>query len=103
MYDPATNTWVGRSSMPTGRRTMAVGTLNGRAQLMGGEASGTGSGTFPQNEEYDPATNSWRPLKSMPTPRHGMAAGTIDGVVYVAGGGAYSGSSFTNIVEAFSF
>ena len=28
MFDPATNLWMARAPMPTGRRTMAVGTLN---------------------------------------------------------------------------
>ncbi|HEX6206906.1 MAG TPA: kelch repeat-containing protein, partial [Actinomycetota bacterium] len=31
MYDPGTGTWVSKAPMPTGRRTMVVGTLNGRA------------------------------------------------------------------------
>jgi large repetitive protein len=103
MYDPTANTWTARAAMPTGRRTMAVGLLNGRAQLMGGERSGTTDGTFPQNEEYNPLTNSWSTLTSMPTPRHGTAYGTIDGVVYVTGGGPKTGTSFTNVNEAFSF
>ncbi|HEX6207425.1 MAG TPA: kelch repeat-containing protein [Actinomycetota bacterium] len=103
MLDPATGTWVAKAPMPTGRRTMVVGTLNGRAQVMGGEASGIGDGTFPQNEEYDPVTDTWRPLRPMKSPRHGAAAATISGVIYVAGGGTASGSSFSNVHEAFAF
>ena len=102
MYDPATNTWTPRAAMPTGRRTFVVGTLNGHAQVMGGEVA-SGGATFPQNEDYDPATNTWTSLSSMTTGRHGPAAATIDGVVYVAGGGIKGGSSFSGIHEAFSF
>jgi large repetitive protein len=80
---------------------MVVGTIGGRAQVMGGE--GGGSAAFAQNEEYDPMTDSWRLLRPMLTGRHGAVAGTIGGVVYVAGGGPQSGSSFTNVLEAFSF
>jgi large repetitive protein len=101
MYDPATNSWIARAAMPTGRRTMVVGTLNGRAQVMGGERTPSG-GTFAQNEEYDPTTNSWRSLAAMPTPRHGAAAGTINNVVYVVGGGPSGGSSFSAVNEAFT-
>jgi N-acetylneuraminic acid mutarotase len=102
MFDPAVGSWASRAPMPTGRRTMAVGTLSGRAQVMGGERAADG-GTFPQNEEYDPVTNTWRPLASMPTPRHGAAAGTINGFVYVAGGGPLAGTSFSAVNEAFSY
>jgi large repetitive protein len=101
MYNPATNAWTARAPMPTGRRAMAVGTLNGRAQVMGGERTSTG-GTFPQNEEYDPNTNSWRTLAPMPTSRHGAVGGTINEIVYVAGGGPNAGS-FSAVNEAFSF
>ncbi len=101
-YDPATNTWTGRASMPTGRRTSIVGTLNGHAQVMGGEIMSNG-GAFGANEEYDPVTNTWRTLPSLPTPRHGAASGTINGVIYVVGGGPVGGTAFTDVNEAFDF
>lgn len=102
MFDPGIGTWGARSTMPTGRRTMVVGTLNGRAQVMGGEKTPNG-GTFEQNEEYDPTTDSWRILEPMPTPRHGAVAGVLGGSLYVTGGGAQGGSSFTNVTEVFGF
>lgn len=102
MFDPATGTWTPRAAMPTGRRTMVVGTLNGRAQVMGGEAAPDGS-AFNQNEEYDPIANAWTTLRSLPTPRHGAVAGTINGVVYVVAGGPTAGTAFTAVNEAFSF
>jgi glucose/arabinose dehydrogenase/N-acetylneuraminic acid mutarotase len=101
-YDVGTNSWSAKAPMPTGRRTMAVGLLNGRAQLMGGEGSTTGL-PFAANEEYDPVSNSWRPLTPMLTPRHGMAAGTINGVVYTVGGSPVSATGFTAVNEAFTF
>jgi large repetitive protein len=101
MLDPATGAWTARAAMPTGRRSMAVGLLDGRAQLMGGEGTATG-GSFAANEEYDPLTDTWRALTAMPTPRHGAVAGTVDGVVYVAGGGPQGGSSYTAVTEAFT-
>jgi hypothetical protein len=100
-YDPTANQWAPRASMPTGRRSFVVGTLNGRAQIMGGERSPSGTGTFAANEEYDPDSNTWRILLPMKTPRHGMAAGTINDVIYVAGGGPNFGTSFTTVNEAF--
>jgi N-acetylneuraminic acid mutarotase len=102
-YAPSTNTWAARSAMPTGRRSMAVGTIGGRAQVAGGERSTTATGTFAQHEEYDPLANTWRTLTSIRTPRHGAAAGTIGSITYVAGGGPSTGSSFSAVTEAFGF
>jgi hypothetical protein len=101
MYDPASNSWTTKTPMPTGRRTMVVGTINGRAQVIGGERKPDGT-TFAQNEEYDPTTDSWRTLAPMLTPRHGAAAGTINNVVYVATGGPTGGSSYSAVNQAFS-
>jgi glucose/arabinose dehydrogenase/N-acetylneuraminic acid mutarotase len=102
-YDPGSDSWTGRAPMPTGRQSMIVGTLNGRAQVMGGEVNPSPPGVFAANEEYDPDTDSWRELHSMPTPRHGAAAGTIGDIVYVVGGGPESLTSFSGVNEAFSF
>ncbi len=102
MFDALTEAWTARASMPTGRRTFGVGTLGGRAQVFGGEATPLGS-TFAQNEEYDPATDTWRTLAPMQTPRHGVATATIGGAIYAAGGGIVAGSSFSDTVEVFAF
>jgi len=103
MYDPGTDTWTPRAPMPTGRQSVIVGTLNGRAQVMGGEVNPSSPGTFAANQEYDPDTDSWRGLHSTPTPRHGAAAGTIGDVIYVVGGGPASLTTFSSANEAFSF
>ena len=101
-FDPATNDWDDMAPMITGRRTFAVGRLNGRFQAMGGEPTPSG-GAFVQNEEYDPETDTWRSLRNMKTGRHGSAAGTVDGIVYVIGGGAKAGFAVTDLNEAFTF
>ncbi|MGB3294527.1 MAG: kelch repeat-containing protein [Phormidesmis sp.] len=99
IYNPTTDTWSFGNDMLTARRTMVVGTIDGRIQVTGGEGGGE---TFAAHEEYNPVTGRWKPLSSISTPRHGAAYGTIDDVTYVAGGGPTAGSSFTNLVEAFT-
>ena len=101
IYNPSTDLWVFGAPMPTGRRTMSVGTLNNRIQVIGGEAGIDGT-SFDQNEEYNPATGTWRTLPSIPTARHGAGFGTIDNVIYVAGGGPTAGSDFSDVTEAFT-
>jgi len=104
MFNPATNTWTEMTPMPTGRRAMSVGVIDGKAQVAGGELSqNSTSGVFEQNEEYDPATNTWRPLTNMPSPKHGAAATTINGTLYIMGGGITAGSSFTSSMESMQF
>ena len=98
MLNPVSGNWTSRAPMPTGRRTMVVGTINGKAQVIGGE-----NPSFDATEEYDPVTNTWRLLAPMPTARHGAAGGTINGLVYVIGGGPQAGSSFTEVNKVFGF
>ncbi len=101
-FDPTTGSWRARAAMPTGRRTMVVGLLNGRAQLIGGEVTASG-GAFAQNEEYEPLTDTWRTLAPLPTARHGAAGGTIGDATYVAGGGPSGGTAYTSVTERFGF
>ncbi len=100
-YDPGSNDWDDRAPMPTGRRTFATATLNGRVQIMGGEKT-PGGGTYAHNEEYNPDTNTWRTLTPMPDGRHGMAFGVIDGRFYTAGGGTSGGGSYSAVHQAFT-
>ena len=104
IYDPSTNQWTFGAPMPNGRRTMSVGTLNDRIQVIGGE--GNTSQSF--HEEYNPATGAWRSLPeneigTTSFGTHGSAFGTIDDVNYVIAGGPTPGSAFTDQVSAFTF
>lgn len=103
VYDPANNSWSYIASMPTGRRTMVVSTIDEKIQVIGGEYNSNDPDfMFNQNEEYDPIFNTWTPLPSAPNPRHGAAFSTIDNALYVTGGGDRGGSSFTNTTEKFT-
>lgn len=89
-YDPKTNTWSERSSMPTARNHAAVGVVNNKIYVIGGRLGGafifTASNTNVV-EEYDPATDQWGLVRArMPTERSGGAWGVYNGRIYVAGG-----------------
>jgi len=93
MYDPATNTWTVRSSMPTARNHAAIGVVNNKIYVIGGRVGAafmsTPASATDLVEEYDPASDQWGPLKkSMPTPRSAMSWGTHNGWIYVVGGEA---------------
>ena len=89
-YDPKTNTWTQRSSMPTARNHAAIGAVNNKIYVIGGRLGSvfifTASNTNVV-EEYDPTTDQWGLVKArMPTQRSGGAWAVYKGRIYVAGG-----------------
>lgn len=89
-YDPTSNTWRARASMPTPRNHAVGGAANGKVYVIGGRVGGafiTGpSSNTDIVEEYDPAADAWSYRAKMPTPRSAMAAGVHEGRIYVSGG-----------------
>jgi N-acetylneuraminic acid mutarotase len=94
MYDPATNTWQTRQTMPTPRNHMFVGAVNGKIYLIGGRVGSmavTSASTTDLVEEYDTAADRWGAVKlRMPTPRDGGVAAVYQGKIFVAGGQSIS-------------
>lgn len=83
-FDPVTDSWTTRSSMPTSRNSLGVATAtNGKVYAIGGH-----NGNFLSIvEEYDPNTDTWAIKSNMPTPRNafGITVGG-NGKIYVIGG-----------------
>lgn len=90
VYDPTTNTWETRRSMPTPRNHAGIGVVNGKIYVIGGRLGGGFIGRASNTdvvEGYDPASDQWSAtLTRMPTPRSSLAFGTYKGKIYVAGG-----------------
>lgn len=93
--------WAARASMPTARRTMATGVLDGLVVAVGGEARPDGL-PFDAVEVYDPTTDEWSSLRRVPTARHGAAAGVIGDRLHVAGGGQFAGAAASAVHESFT-
>ena len=98
---PGAGAWQPAASMPTGRRSFAVGVVDGKIVAAGGEATPSG-GAFPHTEAYDPVTGSWQEWTSMPTPRHGMAAAVVADRLHTVGGGATAGAAFSSVHQVLS-
>jgi len=82
-YDPNDNAWFTRaSSHYVHRGTAAVGVINGRVYVAGGE----GTPSQRELEVYDPVANSWTVKAPMRVPRNHTAGGVINGKFYVVGG-----------------
>ncbi|MBI2815431.1 MAG: hypothetical protein HYX72_00680 [Acidobacteria bacterium] len=82
-YDPGTNEWTERASMPTPRGASGVAALAGRIYVAGGIAAGGSVNTF---EAFDPLTNSWTTLPAMPTARDHLTAQAVNGKFYTIAG-----------------
>jgi N-acetylneuraminic acid mutarotase len=90
-YDPATNTWRARASMPTPRNHATAGAVNGKIYVIGGRVGtsfiSAGSSNIDVVEEYDPAADTWGGARArMPSARSAMASGVYEGRIYVTGG-----------------
>jgi N-acetylneuraminic acid mutarotase len=90
-YDPVTDTWTTKASMPTARQSLGTAVANGRLYAIGGHQTtdpfNSGTTNFlSTNEEYDPATDSWTSKAPMPTPRYGPGVAALNGVLHAIGG-----------------
>jgi N-acetylneuraminic acid mutarotase len=95
-YDPVTNAWTPRASMPTVRAGFGVGVVDGIIYVVGGVTNGVRVATV---EAYNPATNSWTTKSPMPTARLDLGVGVVNGILYAVGGAAAGGEVAT--VEAY--
>ncbi len=86
-YDPATDRWTPRASLPAPLHHVNVAAVDSKLYVVGGltGASFTASGV---TLVYDPALDSWTPLTSMPagTERGASGVAVLDGRIVVAGG-----------------
>ena len=90
-YDPAADSWVTKSPMPTARSGLNTANLNGIIYAAGGEVQ-TGSylAAFRAFEAYDPASDTWWELPSMLLPRHECIMAALGNRIHVAGGSVQS-------------
>jgi N-acetylneuraminic acid mutarotase len=107
VYDPKTNKWETRTTMPTARNHAAAGVVNGKIYIIGGRVGSSVITTASNTnvvEVYDPSTDTWGAAGlRMPTTRSGMGWATYKGKIYVAGGQVYDAQVFAAIraVEAY--
>jgi len=82
-YDPETDTWTYKASMPTPRIVFATAVYQNKIYCIGGKTSDSYTGV---NEVYDPATDTWETKTSMPTARGWLTANVVGGKIYLISG-----------------
>ncbi len=85
VYDPVSDSWSTKASMPTARSNIGCAVVNGKIYAIGGFVGGVQTDTK-LVEEYDPATDTWTTRDSMPTSRYAFAIAVVANKVYVIGG-----------------
>jgi N-acetylneuraminic acid mutarotase len=94
-YDPATDTWTARASLPVPVASSTATVVDGIIYLIGGGPfSYTGSINV---YAYDPAKDKWTVEPPMPTERYNATASALNGVVYVIGGYG-SGGALSSVI-----
>ncbi len=101
-YDPATNTWRRKASMPTERGWLAANVVNGKIYVIGG-GDDKARQALSMVESYDPVADKWTPKADMPTPRSTFIASVAGGQIYVIGGfdGNVANPMSLAVVEAY--
>lgn len=84
---PSLGTWTSKPPMPTPRRSLAAGVVNGTLYAVGGVGqTATCCNQLQTVEAYNPIANTWTTMAPMPTGREGLAAGVVNGILYAVGG-----------------
>jgi N-acetylneuraminic acid mutarotase len=85
VYDPATDTWETKTSMPSARLGLQANIVKDKIYLIGGYESvnGTSVGVSNRTDVYDPATDTWTSKASIPTPVSYSASAVVDNKIYV--------------------
>lgn len=104
VYDPITDTWENRTSMPTERQRPLANAVNGKIYLIGGFQyqdlpPPQTTIDLEVNEVYNPETDSWTTKSPLPNTSYGSASTSLDGKIYVISGFQ---SNLTQIYDAAS-
>jgi len=97
-YDPTSNKWTFKESMPTPRYHFGIAVYQNKIYCIGGYTSGGETGV---NEAYDPETDTWETKAPMPTPRLRLDASVVDDKIYLIGGHTVDDYSVLNVSEAY--
>jgi N-acetylneuraminic acid mutarotase len=97
-YDPVTDAWIFKKSMPTARYGFAIAVYQNKIYCIGGVTSYSTSSGYDVtgiNEVYDPATDTWETKTPMPTARDSLQANVVNDRIYLIGGylGKYNSSN----------
>lgn len=93
IYDPVSDRWEVKASMPRAQGGLAAAAHEGRLYAFGGEQWVPEQKVFAESWAYDPSTDRWSALPPLPTPRHGLGAAAVGNQIFLMGGGEKVGGA----------
>jgi len=106
VYDPSSDTWETKTSMPTPRAGLCASVMNNKIYLIGGKEYVNQSPQFYNsvgvNEVYDPETDTWITKTPMLEPGiHDYAAAVVENKIYLIDGvHTVAGPYYPNLCSA---
>jgi N-acetylneuraminic acid mutarotase len=100
-YDPPTDRWTTKTSMPVGLHHVGIGVVGGRLYVIGGYKKSALSVWSPVATvySYNPSTDAWTERAPMPTARGALSVTISEGRLYAIGG--YEGKANSAAVEVY--
>ena len=104
-YDPITDKWIKKASIPTKRYWSSTSVVDGKIYAFGGHSLVERRGkkivkTVTAIEVYDPAADAWEKIGDAPRARIRMSSVALNGKIYVIAGSTNVGGKRT-LVEVF--
>lgn len=97
VYDPLTDNWATKKSMPTARAWVEVNVVNDKIYVISGVTDNYRSVNTHMNEVYDPVTDSWSEKQPVPSAVVKGASAVMDNKIYMMGGLFNSSDPFNAI------
>jgi hypothetical protein len=101
MYDPATDTWTNRASLPAPTAYMEANVVNDKIYVIAGIADISKPTLSSSNWVYDPSSNSWNSAASIPTSVFKYASAVVDNKIYLVGGDGGKSSAVSNLNQIY--
>ena len=101
VYDPTTDTWSTKASLPIGLHHAGAAVVDDKLYVIGGFTKAMLSVWHPLGTvyAYDPSKDSWTELAPLPTARGALAVAELGGKLYAISG--YDGEKNPEVVEVY--
>ncbi len=101
MYDPATDTWATKASLPTPTTNMEASVIDDKIYVISGMSDISKPTLSSSNWVYDPPSNSWSPAAPIPTSVFNYASAVVDNKIYIEGGGLSGSPYYSNLNQIY--